>query len=194
MCISPVQYIVHIFNLGEKRRVCAVWSVMHISLSSVCVVEIWIYVRIPNQRKYTVFRRKSGEKLKFKKASWGEKPQPWLIFGTFGSTIHWSMQSHRTSVRLLYWLTLASGMLECLFFSGVVFGYASLVFVLKEDGYFSHLCFNGPDSNGTTVEGKKPIYTVLSTKTVTFRSSAIYLQSEHEGENISIMRELQTLQ
>uniref|UniRef100_A0A3Q2Y2V4 Solute carrier family 43 member 3a n=1 Tax=Hippocampus comes TaxID=109280 RepID=A0A3Q2Y2V4_HIPCM len=62
------------------------------------------------------------------------------------------MQSHKTSVRLLYWLTLASGMLECLFFSGVVFGYASLVFVLKEDGYFSHLCFNGPDNNGTTVE------------------------------------------
>uniref|UniRef100_A0A3Q2Y1C0 Solute carrier family 43 member 3a n=1 Tax=Hippocampus comes TaxID=109280 RepID=A0A3Q2Y1C0_HIPCM len=58
----------------------------------------------------------------------------------------------KTSVRLLYWLTLASGMLECLFFSGVVFGYASLVFVLKEDGYFSHLCFNGPDNNGTTVE------------------------------------------
>uniref|UniRef100_A0A665W2Y8 Solute carrier family 43 member 3-like n=1 Tax=Echeneis naucrates TaxID=173247 RepID=A0A665W2Y8_ECHNA len=47
--------------------------------------------------------------------------------------------------RLLYWLTLASGMLECLCFAGVVFGYASLVFVLKEDRYFGQLCDTVPD-------------------------------------------------
>uniref|UniRef100_A0A7N9ANI5 Solute carrier family 43 member 3a n=1 Tax=Mastacembelus armatus TaxID=205130 RepID=A0A7N9ANI5_9TELE len=51
--------------------------------------------------------------------------------------------------RLRYWLTLASGMLECLCFSGVVFGYASLVFVLKEDGYFSQLCVTVPGINST---------------------------------------------
>uniref|UniRef100_A0AAQ4S593 Solute carrier family 43 member 3a n=1 Tax=Gasterosteus aculeatus aculeatus TaxID=481459 RepID=A0AAQ4S593_GASAC len=43
---------------------------------------------------------------------------------------------------LRYRLTLATGVLECLCFAGVLFGYASLVFVLKEDGYFSQLCVN----------------------------------------------------
>ncbi|KAJ8269399.1 hypothetical protein COCON_G00120060 [Conger conger] len=46
------------------------------------------------------------------------------------------------------WLTLASGLLECLCFAGAVFGWASLVFVLKAEGYFSNLCVNvtGPNS------------------------------------------------
>ncbi|XP_037619389.1 solute carrier family 43 member 3-like isoform X2 [Sebastes umbrosus] len=51
--------------------------------------------------------------------------------------------------RLRYGLTLASGMLECLCFAGVVFGYASLVFVLKEDGYFSQLCVSVQGTNST---------------------------------------------
>lgn len=53
------------------------------------------------------------------------------------------------STRLRYTLTLASGMLECLCFSGVIFGFATLVFVLKEDGYFSQLCSSVPDGNST---------------------------------------------
>ncbi|KAI3352774.1 hypothetical protein L3Q82_019351 [Scortum barcoo] len=57
------------------------------------------------------------------------------------------MQGHEVGTRLRYRLTLASGMLECLCFAGVVFGFASLVFVLKEDGYFDQLCV--PVSNGT---------------------------------------------
>ncbi|XP_077574854.1 solute carrier family 43 member 3a [Stigmatopora nigra] len=60
------------------------------------------------------------------------------------------MQSDTTGTRLLYWLTFFSGMLECLCFAGVVFGYASLVFVLKEDGYFSQLCVSDLERNGTT--------------------------------------------
>ncbi|XP_026159027.1 solute carrier family 43 member 3a isoform X2 [Mastacembelus armatus] len=59
------------------------------------------------------------------------------------------MQPYEVGTRLRYWLTLASGMLECLCFSGVVFGYASLVFVLKEDGYFSQLCVTVPGINST---------------------------------------------
>ncbi|XP_034382353.1 solute carrier family 43 member 3a [Cyclopterus lumpus] len=51
--------------------------------------------------------------------------------------------------RLRYRLTLASGILECLCFAGVVFGYASLVFVLKKDGYFSQLCVSIPVTNST---------------------------------------------
>ncbi|XP_041641565.1 solute carrier family 43 member 3-like [Cheilinus undulatus] len=42
----------------------------------------------------------------------------------------------------LYWLTLLSGLLESLFFSGMAYGWASLVFVLKVDGYFAGYCTN----------------------------------------------------
>ncbi|XP_019939369.2 equilibrative nucleobase transporter 1-like [Paralichthys olivaceus] len=59
------------------------------------------------------------------------------------------MQGYTVGTRLRYRLTLATGMLECLCFAGVVFGYASLVFVLKEEGYFSHLCDTVPGTNGT---------------------------------------------
>ncbi|KAM7010283.1 equilibrative nucleobase transporter 1-like isoform 1-T2 [Tautogolabrus adspersus] len=41
-----------------------------------------------------------------------------------------------------YWLTLLSGLVESLFFSGMAFGWASLVFVLKVDGYFAGYCVN----------------------------------------------------
>uniref|UniRef100_A0A667WK20 Solute carrier family 43 member 3 n=1 Tax=Myripristis murdjan TaxID=586833 RepID=A0A667WK20_9TELE len=58
------------------------------------------------------------------------------------------MSGCKSGTRLRYRLTLASGMLECLCFAGVVFGYASLVFVLKEDGYFSQLCINITDCSG----------------------------------------------
>ncbi|XP_003972061.2 solute carrier family 43 member 3a [Takifugu rubripes] len=51
--------------------------------------------------------------------------------------------------RRRYWLTLVSGTLECLCFAGVVFGFASLVFVLKEERYFSQLCSGVPGSNGS---------------------------------------------
>uniref|UniRef100_A0AAV2MKR2 Solute carrier family 43 member 3 n=1 Tax=Knipowitschia caucasica TaxID=637954 RepID=A0AAV2MKR2_KNICA len=40
------------------------------------------------------------------------------------------------------WLTFSSGLLECLCFAGAVFGWASLVIVLRSEGYFSALCFN----------------------------------------------------
>uniref|UniRef100_A0A8C7RBF4 Solute carrier family 43 member 3b n=1 Tax=Oncorhynchus mykiss TaxID=8022 RepID=A0A8C7RBF4_ONCMY len=46
------------------------------------------------------------------------------------------------------WLTLVTGLLECLCFAGAVFGWASLVFVLKTEGYFSYLCVNIPGVNG----------------------------------------------
>ncbi|XP_062296410.1 equilibrative nucleobase transporter 1-like [Scomber scombrus] len=62
------------------------------------------------------------------------------------------MQGYEVGTRLRYRLTLASGVLECLCFAGVVFGYASLVFVLKDDGYFSQLCVSVPDINITIAE------------------------------------------
>ncbi|XP_033489769.1 equilibrative nucleobase transporter 1-like [Epinephelus lanceolatus] len=39
-------------------------------------------------------------------------------------------------------LTFATGLVECLCFAGAVFGWASLVFVLKKEDYFSSLCVN----------------------------------------------------
>ena len=50
-----------------------------------------------------------------------------------------------------YCLTLVTGLVECLCFAGVVFGYASLVFVLKEDEYFQDLCVNVTGANSTLV-------------------------------------------
>ncbi|XP_061076000.1 equilibrative nucleobase transporter 1-like [Conger conger] len=52
-------------------------------------------------------------------------------------------------VRLRCWLTLATGLVESLFFTGVVFGWPSLVFILKASGYFSDQCVNATGPNGT---------------------------------------------
>lgn len=60
--------------------------------------------------------------------------------------------------RVQYKLTLVTGLLECLCFAGVVFRWASLVFVLKTDGHFSELCFNVTEANGTTAKGKNKKY------------------------------------
>lgn len=48
-------------------------------------------------------------------------------------------------------LTFATGLVECLCFAGAVFGWASLVFVLKTEGYFSSLCVNVTQVNGTAL-------------------------------------------
>ncbi|XP_044220115.1 solute carrier family 43 member 3b [Thunnus albacares] len=48
-------------------------------------------------------------------------------------------------------LTFATGLVESLCFSGAVFGWASLVFVLKSEGYFHSLCVNTTQVNTTQV-------------------------------------------
>ncbi|KAA0722107.1 Solute carrier family 43 member 3 [Triplophysa tibetana] len=50
--------------------------------------------------------------------------------------------------RVRYKLTLATGLLECLCFAGIVFGWASLMFVLKSECYFGELCVNVTDASG----------------------------------------------
>ncbi|XP_017318602.2 solute carrier family 43 member 3a isoform X1 [Ictalurus punctatus] len=57
-----------------------------------------------------------------------------------------------SGTRVRHKLTLVTGLLECLCFAGVVFGWASLVFVLKTDGYFSDLCVNVTEANGTSAK------------------------------------------
>lgn len=52
--------------------------------------------------------------------------------------------------------TLVTGLLECLGFAGVLFGWTSLVFVFKEQRYFEELCepTAGPLGNATRLDGK----------------------------------------
>ncbi|KAM8733113.1 solute carrier family 43 member 3b isoform 1-T2 [Acanthopagrus schlegelii] len=55
------------------------------------------------------------------------------------------------TLRVQHCLTFATGLVECLCFAGAVFGWASLVFVLKTEGYFSSLCVNTTGVNATQV-------------------------------------------
>ncbi|XP_028816144.1 solute carrier family 43 member 3b [Denticeps clupeoides] len=57
------------------------------------------------------------------------------------------MPGRSFGLRLRSWLTFLTGLVECICFAGAVFGWPSLVFVLKSDGYFQQLCVN------TTVNG-----------------------------------------
>lgn len=52
--------------------------------------------------------------------------------------------------------TLLTGLLECLGFAGVLFGWASLVFVLKTESYFGELCApdTGPLASATEQAGE----------------------------------------
>ncbi|XP_026213828.1 solute carrier family 43 member 3b [Anabas testudineus] len=59
------------------------------------------------------------------------------------------MPSGESSMAVRRWLTFFTGLVECLCFAGAVFGWASLVFVLKTDGYFSSLCVNSTGVNAT---------------------------------------------
>uniref|UniRef100_M4A5Q1 Solute carrier family 43 member 3b n=1 Tax=Xiphophorus maculatus TaxID=8083 RepID=M4A5Q1_XIPMA len=61
-------------------------------------------------------------------------------------------------------LTFATGLLECLCFAGAVFGWAALVFVLKEDRYFSFLCVNGTGVNDCSAQDEQfsLIFTIAS--------------------------------
>ncbi|KAJ8342084.1 hypothetical protein SKAU_G00320120 [Synaphobranchus kaupii] len=50
---------------------------------------------------------------------------------------------------LFRWVTLVSGLMECLCYSGIYLGWTSLVFILKTEGYFSDLCLNTTGANST---------------------------------------------
>ncbi|XP_077388971.1 equilibrative nucleobase transporter 1-like [Festucalex cinctus] len=49
-------------------------------------------------------------------------------------------------------LAFITGMVESLFFAGIMFGWASLVFLLKSQGFFGSFCVNTTNSNGTQVQ------------------------------------------
>uniref|UniRef100_A0A3Q2YUC7 Solute carrier family 43 member 3b n=1 Tax=Hippocampus comes TaxID=109280 RepID=A0A3Q2YUC7_HIPCM len=57
---------------------------------------------------------------------------------------------HHFKVRQVF--TFITGMLECLFFAGIIFGWASLVFLLKSRGFFGSFCVNTTNSDGARVQ------------------------------------------
>lgn len=73
------------------------------------------------------------------------------------------MQGCGDGTRLRYSLTLVTGMLECLCFAGLVFGFTSLVFVLKADGYFSYLCESNLVSNSTDCSQQDEQFSLIFT-------------------------------
>lgn len=50
--------------------------------------------------------------------------------------------------------TLLSGLVECMCFAGVIFGWASLVYVLKKMHYFEDLCMSAAANQTSNVTGK----------------------------------------
>ncbi|XP_077434882.1 equilibrative nucleobase transporter 1-like isoform X2 [Vanacampus margaritifer] len=48
--------------------------------------------------------------------------------------------------------TFITGLAECLFFAGFIFGWASLVFILKSQGFFGSFCANATNSDGSQVQ------------------------------------------
>uniref|UniRef100_UPI0037E9A25A equilibrative nucleobase transporter 1-like n=1 Tax=Semicossyphus pulcher TaxID=241346 RepID=UPI0037E9A25A len=73
------------------------------------------------------------------------------------------MQWCGVGTSLRYRLTLVSGILECLCFAGLVFGFTSLVFVLKKDGYFSALCVSGTGTNSTDCSRQDEQFSLIFT-------------------------------
>ncbi|XP_041065193.1 solute carrier family 43 member 3-like [Carcharodon carcharias] len=56
---------------------------------------------------------------------------------------------HQFAKRLKWYLSFATGILECLGFTGVIYGWVSLVFVLKKEKYFLELCAALNNSNSS---------------------------------------------
>nr|XP_061786471.1 equilibrative nucleobase transporter 1-like [Nerophis lumbriciformis]XP_061786472.1 equilibrative nucleobase transporter 1-like [Nerophis lumbriciformis]XP_061786473.1 equilibrative nucleobase transporter 1-like [Nerophis lumbriciformis] len=59
------------------------------------------------------------------------------------------MADSQKRLRVQRGLTFVTGLVECLCFAGIVFGWASLVFVLKEEDYFVSFCVNATGVNGS---------------------------------------------
>lgn len=65
-----------------------------------------------------------------------------------------TMSQSDSSLSVRRCFTFATGLVECLCFAGAVFGWASLVFVLKTESYFSSLCVNTTGVNATHALGR----------------------------------------
>ncbi|XP_069485110.1 equilibrative nucleobase transporter 1 isoform X6 [Ambystoma mexicanum] len=59
--------------------------------------------------------------------------------------------------------TFITGLVECMGFAGVVFGWASLVFVLKEDKYYADLCVTPPNSTKSDCSAQDERFSLIFT-------------------------------
>lgn len=64
-------------------------------------------------------------------------------------------------MKVRYCLTLATGLLECLCFCGVLFGWSSLVFILKAERFFGLQCVNATDDAVAELQGQFHLLIVL---------------------------------
>ena len=83
-----------------------------------------------------------------------------------------------SSLKVRHCLTFATGLFECLCFAGSLFGWASLVFVLKTEGYFSSLCVITTEVNATQVSGQFDIPTSI---TVNYAIISDHYLCRHRG-------------
>ena len=79
--------------------------------------------------------------------------------------------------------------MECLLFSGVLYGWSSLVFVLKEEGIYADLCSTG--SHESDKQETAFNTTVVSNFTLSLnnQSEANYFLSSQSGSNNSMILE-----
>ncbi|KAJ0002414.1 hypothetical protein NQD34_007563 [Periophthalmus magnuspinnatus] len=91
-----------------------------------------------------------------------------------------------SSSGLRRWLTFTTGLLECLCFAGAVFGWASLVIILRSEGYFSSLCVNN-----TAVRATGPNRTVVASERLKFSSTGVNnthaLECSKQDEHFSLV-------
>ena len=56
----------------------------------------------------------------------------------------------KTDISVCSWFFLVVGVLEVVLFSGNMLGWSSLLFMLKEEGFFQELCTSGANSTGNS--------------------------------------------
>ncbi|KAI4832153.1 hypothetical protein KUCAC02_015129 [Chaenocephalus aceratus] len=78
-------------------------------------------------------------------------------------------------VQLHYCLTVLSGLLESLFFTGITFGWASLVFVLKMDGYFVGYCINATRAEDQYVSIETSVLLYPATACLVIAGTTLYI-------------------
>lgn len=74
------------------------------------------------------------------------------------------------NMKVKYLLSLVTASVECLFFSGLIFGWPSISYVLKKEGYFSNYCSS--DSSETVEFNNSQNITTESTSTLLENSTA----------------------
>ncbi|XP_077349314.1 equilibrative nucleobase transporter 1 isoform X1 [Lithobates pipiens] len=86
-------------------------------------------------------------------------------------------------------LTLLTGLVECICFAGLPFGWASLVFVLKKEQYFEDLCYNATNHTTNSTDSCIPQdeqFSLIFTVTV-FLNSLLTLPSGYVFDHFGTM-------